>query len=280
MTRNSNTIKFACRVIASLLFLFQACHVNGFVTNFNRCSIKTINTYHSNLNIHRYLPNKKSFSILQAKSVDIDEKVIKNSPVIVNLNRLINRLSWISWWIQIILTVVSGVILSFANTVRVGSRLNSYQFLSSGFAFSAAGVVISLINSFATWNYTRLCRRISQGRLADNNARNLFLEYSKISVTISLLGMFVTLIGAEQIVGTLASKVLGQQLFVPVVASSATASTSLQALDIFLVQSNTNTLVGHFAPMLIYNFIKSQIPATIPELKQPPSTTTATKANE
>lgn len=190
-----------------------------------------------------------------------------NSPTIVNLNRLIGRLSWFSWWIQIVLTVVSGVILSFANTVRVGSGFTTYRFLSSGFALSSVGVFISLINSFTTWNYTRLCRRIIQGRISDNSARNLFSQYANISVGISMMGMFVTLIAAEQIVGTLASKVLGQQLFVPVVTNAASASNSLQALDIFLVQANTNTLVAHFAPMLFYNFISGQIPPTLSDNK-------------
>ena len=66
--------------------------------------------------------------------------------------------------------------------------------------------------------------------------------------------------GAEQIVGNLASKVLTSQgSFIPVVSTGA-AMNSLQALDIFLVQANTNVLVAQFVPLLISLFLQTQIP--------------------
>ena len=65
--------------------------------------------------------------------------------------------------------------------------------------------------------------------------------------------MFMSLLGAEQIVGTLASKVLSSQGFVPVVAAGVSAGMSqVQALDIFLVQANTNALVAHFVPLVTF----------------------------
>ena len=66
--------------------------------------------------------------------------------------------------------------------------------------------------------------------------------------------------GAEQIVGNLASKVLTSQgSFIPVVTAGA-AMNSLQALDIFLVQANTNVLVAQFVPLVFSLFLQTQIP--------------------
>ena len=53
---------------------------------------------------------------------------------------------------------------------------------------------------------TRLKRRLSLNKIKENALLPTLKRSSKISVVLSLVGMFVTLLGAEQIVGTLASK--------------------------------------------------------------------------
>merc|ERR1712157_523027 len=81
-----------------------------------------------------------------------------------------------------------------------------------------------------------------------------------VGVTINLLGMLVTLIGAEQIVGVLAAKVLTSQGVFPLSGSVPTSTVStqvLQPLDILVVQANTNTLLSHFCSLfLLLNLVK------------------------
>lgn len=172
-----------------------------------------------------------------------------------NLNILFMRCSWVSWWVQIVLSVISGVILTFANTVRVSGAPKSLW--ASGFSFSVIGVILSFVNTFWTWNVTRLNRRIQQQKIEKIKVLPTIRRYAQMAVAISLCGMAVTLLGAEQIVGTLASKVLLTQSF----ASSVTFANqnSLQALDIFLVQANTNVLIAHFAPLLCYITLQTQL---------------------
>jgi hypothetical protein len=90
-----------------------------------------------------------------------------------------------------------------------------------------------------------------------------YRKYAKTSVFLALAGMLVTLLGAEQIVGGLASKaLLNQGSFIPVTAAggAVAAGTQLQALDIFLVQANTNLLVAHYAPLAIYVWLQTLQP--------------------
>ena len=169
-----------------------------------------------------------------------------------------SRCSWISWWVQIILSVISGVILTFANSVRVNSDKGILALWTSGFAFSAAGVFISLLSSIWTWNMTRISKRISKKKMNKNVILPTLKKYSKISVVLSLIGMFITLLGAEQIVGTLASKVLSSPNYFPQFTS--TTPQGVQALDIFLVQANTNVLVSHFASLVCYLYVQTQLP--------------------
>jgi hypothetical protein len=197
-----------------------------------------------------------------------------------SLNRLVVRANWISWWFQIVLSVISGVILTFANTVRKGGGIQSLW--GSGFAFSTIGVILSFVNAIWTWNFTRLSRRISLKKINDDRIKPTITKYCQISVVVSLIGMLITLIGAEQIVGTLASKVLSVNsgFAVPMLTSSGLASSStLQALDIFLVQANTNVLVAHFVPLLTNIWLQTQVtPSSSSPI--PTTTTSSSSSNE
>jgi hypothetical protein len=53
------------------------------------------------------------------------------SKQLVSLTRLVNRVSWLSWWTQITLSIISGVILTFAGTVRAAEPgLQVYHLLT------------------------------------------------------------------------------------------------------------------------------------------------------
>lgn len=176
-----------------------------------------------------------------------------------NLGIVYNRASTVSWWCQIILSVISGVILTFANSVR---RSSGGALWSSGFALSGLGVTFAFMNSFWTWAIGRLSRRIINQKIDDNKVVPTCRRYSRLSLYISLAGMFLSLIAAEQIVGTLASKVLSSQGYVPVMNTAGlNANPQIQALDIFLVQANTNAIVSHFVPLVSSLWCQLQLPS-------------------
>ena len=100
-----------------------------------------------------------------------------------------------------------------------------------------------------------------------------YRKYFRMSVTLSFIGSLITLIGAEQIVGTLASKVLSNQGLQSVLGG-VNPQNVLQAVDIFLVQANTNTIVSHFAPLLSYVWLLDQLKTETSSAEeiQPPTT--------
>lgn len=76
----------------------------------------------------------------------------------------------------------------------------------------------------------------------------------RVGVSLNLIGMFLTLLGAEQTVGNLAIKVLTAR---PWMSGAATGmpmafatGDGLQPLDILVVQANTNSLFSHFASLV------------------------------
>jgi hypothetical protein len=171
------------------------------------------------------------------------------------------RSSWISWWIQIILSVISSVTLTFARQ----QAMRSFAIWTSGFGFSSVSVILAFFNAIWTWNITRLCVRINLGKVTEDKIISSLRWYSKFSVGISMVGILLSLLGAEQIVGSLAAKILNSPSyygsFVPIAPpmGSPLPTAGFQPLDIFLVQANTNTLVSHFAPLIVYLLLQLQL---------------------
>ena len=230
--------------------------------------------------------SRRRNSILHEKAMGNEVVVFDSSfDSVMNLSRLYNRSSWISWWIQIVLSVISGVILTFANTVRQSSSKNIAVLWSSGFAFSSVGVLLAFLNALWTWNVTILTRRIFTKKLFGRSAVLSLKKYSRISVAMSLIGMLFSLIGAEQIVGTLASKILSSPglAFSPLLTTGTATTSPFQAVDIFLVQANTNALVAHFASLVCYIILQTQLPAlpngTLDSRTEKPSSAAATGDN-
>ena len=128
---------------------------------------------------------------------------------------------------------------------------------------ASIGVGAAFFNAFWTWTMTRAARRAYFGRMDRSRVIPTLRRYSRISITISLVGMLTSLFGAEQIVGTLASKVLSSQGYVPVMAAGVGAAglSQVQALDIFLVQANTNAIVAHFVPLTSFLWSQKNLPA-------------------
>jgi len=221
-----------------------------------------IDIHHSLHNSNRSVRRRRN-SILHDKAVGNEVVFDSSFDSVMNLSRLFSRSSWISWWIQIVLSVISGVILTFANTVRQSSSKNIAFLWSSGFAFSSVGVLLAFLNALWTWNVTILTRRISLRKLVGRNALLSLRRYSRISVATSLIGMLFSLIGAEQIVGTLASKILTSPglSFSPLLTTGTATTSPFQAVDIFLVQANSNALVAHFASLVCYIILQTQLPA-------------------
>jgi hypothetical protein len=86
----------------------------------------------------------------------------------------------------------------------------------------------------------------------------------RVGVSIALAGMLLTLLGAEQIVGTLVAKSISASLFFPgggATLAAQSASMQLQALDIFVVQANTNTMLAHLAALAVSLYSTTRVPA-------------------
>ena len=103
------------------------------------------------------------------------------------------------------------------------------------------GIGLSVLSIIWTWGAARLSRRLLRSvDYSHVKVANMIRRTITVGTYLNLLGMLVTLIGAEQIVGLLAAKVLTMQGVSPfgTIGTSlpVSGSQTLQPLDILVVQ--------------------------------------------
>jgi hypothetical protein len=207
-----------------------------------------------------FSPKQKESSLLGPLGLaeeDEDERPrVKVDPLIKDTSILLRRLSWLVWWVQLILTTVASVTLLFARNVIQESN-TSIKAVNSlpNFVLAGAGIALSFGSIFWTWATRRLSGRLLKKPTSRIQAANMLRKSINVGVTINILGMLFTLLGAEQIVGVLAIKVLTTSRTVTLMESSSL----LQPLDILVVQANTNTLFSHFSSLAALLYLSKSL---------------------
>ncbi|KAL7543749.1 hypothetical protein ACHAXR_013045 [Thalassiosira sp. AJA248-18] len=162
--------------------------------------------------------------------------------------------SWFSWWSQVILTVISTVTFLFARNVMDAQAAATPMELSrvaSKFFLPGVGVVVSTMSIIWTWGQRRLANRfIRRTGTSRVEAANLLRRVIKVGVTLNLIGLLTSVLGAQYIVGTLVAKSM-QSFggFGGFGGGGVIASQTLQPLDVLVVQANTNVLSSHFVSL-------------------------------
>jgi hypothetical protein len=198
---------------------------------------------------HRRPSTSASTSALFSQDQAVSSLSSDQDPLIQELAITLRRVNWVSWWSQVVLSVISTVTLVFAKSVlKTGVDRTS---VAGGFLFAGSGITLGFLSIIWTWGGSRLSKRLRQNDYSRIKAANMIRRTITIGSVINLIGMFVTLIGAQQIVGLLASKLLTMQGLAPFGMNAAAVSAqTLQPLDILIVQANTNTLLSHFISLV------------------------------
>ena len=167
------------------------------------------------------------------------------------VSKMMIRTSWIGFWVQVVLGVVSTIVLIFSAAAvipRAGSPGGSSPGTGAGLLFAAIAVGILYFSAYQTFRNTAYGRRL----LAPKNIRPTradTLKLLRFNILVSVAGLGSALMGAEAITGNLLAKALVQPNAINVAALDP--SKFVQALDIFVVLGNTHTLVAHFAGLLV-----------------------------
>ncbi len=168
---------------------------------------------------------------------------------------------WASFWIQIILAFVSALVLLFAASGlgagsagapgQVPGQASGQAPIASaetgiGLVLAILGLLCLFAGAFWAFRYTRLSRKLKTPDSQTRPKPKDLVQALRIGLFINLIGMLLTIFGAQAIVGSLVGKSFSQGFAV----FSGNSLRFITPLDIFLVQSNTNTIMAHFVGLI------------------------------
>jgi hypothetical protein len=163
---------------------------------------------------------------------------------------------WASFWVQIILAVVSAIVLLFAASglgatsasapgVQGQTPIASAE-TGIGLVLAILGLLCLFAGAFWAFRYTRLSRKLKTPDSQTRPKPKDLIQSLRVGLFINLTGMLLTIFGAQAIVGSLVGKSFSQGFAV----FSGNSLRFITPLDIFLVQSNTNTIMAHFVGLI------------------------------
>lgn len=170
--------------------------------------------------------------------------------------RQMARTSWVSFWTQVVLGVVAGVIFIFASPSLVTRTATTAGIVNvapnpaaaGGFALGVIALIVLAISIYQAFLNTKHARRL-QAPKGNRPSRADTIRRLRRSVMVNLFGLGVALVGAESITGQLIGKVLMQSN--PFSMGVFDPSKFVQALDILVVLGNTHVLFAHFCSLTI-----------------------------
>lgn len=161
----------------------------------------------------------------------------------------LRNLSVVSFWTQLSLSVVSGIILFFA--INSGTAPGRAPNVSVW--FTLVGVILSFFSTFLAHGFRRTARAILVK--GDAVATGKVVTSLLRAITINLWGLGATVIGLQATVGTLVAKTLTTSSQNPYTVNPTTTAGAPAALDAFSIQASTNTVLAHFASIVFANWL-------------------------
>lgn len=162
---------------------------------------------------------------------------------------------WISFWSQGILAIVSTLVLVFSSAViglqnttqQGGARDNPGA--GAGLFLAILGLVGLYIGAYWAFRYTRLSRRLRASDGRDRPKPGNVVQTLRLGLLVNLVGMLLTLLGGEALIGALVAKALSQPQGNSAFFENITQA--IQPLDIWVIQANINIALAHFIGICI-----------------------------
>lgn len=178
-------------------------------------------------------------------------------PAVRRVAGALRYVGWASFWVQLVLAVVSAIVLAFA-----GSNLNTPVATNpalpntpvaaanpgtgAGLFFAFLGLVALFVGTYWAFRYTRLSLQLKSPGNQARPRRGDAVQMLQFGLLINLAGMLLTILGAQAISGSLVLKSFEQGFGF----FSGNPLRFITPLDLLVVQANANTIMAHFIGLL------------------------------
>jgi hypothetical protein len=184
-----------------------------------------------------------------------DLEINGNAPQTVRrIAAQLRRVGWLGFWLQLVLAVVSTLIFLFATPFASAGASNPGT--GGSLLLAVGGLLAVYVSTYWSFRYVSIGRKLKHPDLRPKKADTIKLI--QWGLLCSILGLGLSVMGAESIAGTLLGKSLS--LAQPFAVYSPDAlSKIIQPLDIFIVLANTHTITAHFIGIVSSLWLLSKI---------------------
>jgi len=164
---------------------------------------------------------------------------------ILQISADLRNIGRISFWLQLVLGVISAVLLSFGTLILLSSNQRT-KGIEVGILAAIAGVIILAIAIFFTRRYVQYSKDILSPDPKERPKKKDTLQLIKTGLIFNLIGILLTVFGAEALVGI----ILQKSLLIPQATITADPNKFINSADVLIVQANTNSIAAHFAGLV------------------------------
>jgi len=154
--------------------------------------------------------------------------------------RLFSRFSF---WIQLFLGAVSGIVLLFAMLGRnMSEQTNNNAGIGFGVFLAIVGLLLLCFRIFWDFRYRLLGRLLHAENSQVYPSKEHITHTLRIGLVSSLVGVLIAFVASEETVAVVLAKTLSQ----PQAMAAYAPENVIRSLDIFVTMANVNLIGAHF----------------------------------
>ena len=154
--------------------------------------------------------------------------------------RLFSR---VSFWIQLFLGAVSGIVLVFAMLGRnMSEQTNNNAGIGFGVFLAILGLLLLCFRIFWDFRYRLLGRLLHAENSEVYPSKEHITHTLRIGLVSSLVGVLIAFVASEETVAVVLAKTLSQ----PQTMTAYAPENVIRSLDIFVTMANVNLIGAHF----------------------------------
>ncbi|MEG4855525.1 DUF3611 family protein [Microcoleus sp. B5-D4] len=157
----------------------------------------------------------------------------------VSTFRLFSRFSF---WIQLFLGAVSGIVLVFAMLGRNMSEQTNNAGIGFGIFLAIIGLLLLCFRIFWDFRYRLLGRLLHAENSQVYPSKEHITHTLRIGLVSSLVGVLIAFVASEETVAVVLAKTLSQ----PQAMAAYAPENVIRSLDIFVTMANVNLIGAHF----------------------------------
>lgn len=153
--------------------------------------------------------------------------------------RLFSRFSF---WIQLFLGAVSGIVLLFAMLGRNMSEQTNNAGIGFGVFLASVGILLLCFRIYWDFRYRLLGRLLHAENSEVYPSKEHITHTLRIGLISSLVGVLIAFVASEETVAVVLAKTLSQ----PQAMAAYAPENVIRSLDIFVTMANVNLIGAHF----------------------------------